>query len=45
MSEEFTDWDTVTYLRKKAPKASQLRSQQVCLSTKSEYSFIIYAIL
>ncbi|XP_015914714.1 endothelial differentiation-related factor 1 homolog [Parasteatoda tepidariorum] len=23
-----TDWDTVTYLRKKAPKASQLRSQQ-----------------
>ncbi|KAG8190399.1 hypothetical protein JTE90_022041 [Oedothorax gibbosus] len=28
MSEEFTDWDTVTYLRKKAPKASQMRSQQ-----------------
>ncbi|KAF8773758.1 endothelial differentiation-related factor 1-like [Argiope bruennichi] len=26
MSEE--DWDTVTYLRKKPPKASQLRSQQ-----------------
>lgn len=23
-----TDWDTVTYLRKKPPKASQLRSQQ-----------------
>lgn len=23
------DWDEVTYIRKKQPKASQLRSQQV----------------
>ncbi|KFM78807.1 endothelial differentiation-related factor 1-like [Stegodyphus dumicola] len=28
MSEDSSDWDTVTYLRKKPPKASQLRSQQ-----------------
>ncbi len=24
------DWDEVTYLRKKQPKSSQLKSQQVC---------------
>lgn len=33
MAEAESDWDSVTYLRKKTPRAAELKSKQVTICT------------
>ena len=45
MADSEGDWDSVTYLRKKTPRAAEMRSKQVTLFTRSKFTKLLWNVL